>query len=135
MRPETLLAIKKLRAGRPGLTDEELRAFFIDVRAESDEKLLARPTAKRPSKPSPPPDPLVAMVKVAMSQVEAGAKDKAQKLLEFAERNGGPKLGSAPSFPGAIKKLRAHFADAEIAQLAHQLVVELRRGRTEQEVD
>lgn len=121
MRPDTTKAIKKLRAGKTGLSEKELRDFFNDVRALSDEALLVQPTTKRPKIPA---DPTVASVTKSLKTVEASAPEKANLLLEAAVAKGVPPL-KARGIADAVKKLKGHLDDQQIVQMAISIVQEL----------
>lgn len=122
MRPETAKAVKKLRAGKTGLTEAELRAFFREVRALQDEALLAKPTSGRAARA--PADPTVVAVTKLLKPIEANTEEKAGLLASAAVRKGVPTF-RARGISDAVKKLKISLTDQQIVEMANSIVREL----------
>ena len=122
MRRETEMALKKLKAGKSGLTEAELKAFFQEVRALPDEALLAAPVKKPAARAAA--DPTVAAVTKTLQPIEATAAEKAKLLAAAAARNGAPAV-KPHGISDAVKKLKAYLADQQIIDTANALVREL----------
>lgn len=122
MRPETVKAVKKLRAGKSGLTEAELRAFFREVRTLQDEVLLVQPASERPARA--PADPTVVAVTKLLKPIEANSGEKAGLLASAAVRKGVPTF-RARGIPDAVKKLKGFLTDQQITEMANSIVREL----------
>lgn len=122
MRPETAKAVKRLRAGKTGLTEAELGAFFREVRALPDDVLLAHPASGRAARA--PADPTVIAVTKSLKPIEASAGEKAGLLALAAVRNGVPTF-KARGIPDAVKKLKFYLTDQQVIEMANSVVREL----------
>ncbi len=122
MRPETDKAIKKLRAGKTGLSEAELRAFFSEVRALPDDLLLLRATPAKALRA--PTDPTVTAVTKSLKPIEANAREKAELLTSAASRRG-VSMFKASGISDAVKKLKVALTDQQIIDMANAIVREL----------
>lgn len=122
MRLETSLAIKKLRAGRTGLSEAQMKAFFWEVRASPDDVLLAQHTARKAARA--PVDPTIDAVTKLMKPLEVRAEDKAKLLASAAVRIGVPNF-KAKGISDAVRKLKGSLTDRQIIEMSARIVGEL----------
>ena len=120
---ETTALLRKVCRGR---TKAELKAMFALIRTESDAKLMASLTAPTPKKPAKNGDALVSELQHLFKPLLATAAEKGDLLVEHMAATHRRKLTfEARGLADAIRRLRAHFSDAQIRTGARALVEEL----------
>lgn len=121
MRDETMIALKAWRTSRTLALDEAKFVRIIeDIRSITNADLWAAITPSKPAaKQKKAPDLLAVGVKAALAKYKAAAAVKAEKLVKYML----PDRATMPkSMPAALKLLRAHFSDSDIAEGARALM-------------